>query len=79
MRSEGQCVGTRMGCNALIYVDVNINLIDGSAVWLASLTEMLSLDEELNINVLLKNPLTCDILIYEQVPTDYPDRDLLSY
>ena len=56
-----------MGCNVLIYADVNINLIDGSSVWLASLTEMLSLDEELNINVLLKNPLTCDILIYDIV------------
>ena len=67
MRSEGQCVGARMGCNVLIYADVNINLIDGSAVWLASLTDMLSLDDELNVNVLLKNPLTCDILIYDIV------------
>ena len=60
-----QCMGTSMSCNVLIYADVNINLIDGSAVWLASLTEMLSLDNELNVNVLLKNPLTCDILIHD--------------
>ena len=59
--------GRGMSRNILIYADVNINLIDGSAVWLASLTEMLSLDDELNVNVLLKNPLTCDILIHDIV------------
>ena len=42
----------------LVYADVNLNLIDGSAVWLASLTEMLSLESHLNVHVLLKCPLT---------------------
>ena len=36
----------------LVYADVNLNLIDGSAVWLASLTEMLSLESHLNVHVL---------------------------
>lgn len=47
----------------LVYADVNLNLIDGSAVWLASLTEMLSLEPHLNVHVLLKCPLTDDKLV----------------
>ena len=47
----------------LVYADVNLNLIDGSAVWLASLTEMLSLEPDLNVHVLLKCPLTDDKLV----------------
>jgi glycosyltransferase involved in cell wall biosynthesis len=47
----------------LVYADVNLNLIDGSAVWLASLTEMLSLEPLLNVHVLLKCPLTDDKLV----------------
>lgn len=41
----------------LIYGDVDLNLIDGSAVWLASVAEILSLDESLAVSVLLKCPL----------------------
>jgi len=71
MMDVGASMGRGMTRDILIYADVNINLIDGSAVWLASLTEMLSLDSELSINVLLKNPLTCDILIHELVEIEH--------
>ena len=47
----------------LVYADVDLNLIDGSSVWLASLTEMLSINQQLSVNVLLKRPLKRDILV----------------
>ena len=47
----------------MVYADVDLNLIDGSAVWLASLTEMLSKESNLNVNVLLKRSLDDDKLV----------------
>ena len=49
----------------LVYADIDLNLIDGSAVWLASLTEMLSLDSNIHVHVLLKAPLTETRLVRE--------------
>ena len=38
----------------LIYGDVDLNLIDGSSVWLVNLARLLSMDEEIMVDILLK-------------------------
>jgi glycosyltransferase involved in cell wall biosynthesis len=40
----------------LLYGDVDLNIMDGSAVWLTSLANVLNKDENINIDVLLKAP-----------------------
>lgn len=47
---------------ALIYGDVNLNLIDGSAVWLASTAECLA-RSDVEVTVLLKAPIETDRLL----------------
>ncbi|MCL2499443.1 MAG: glycosyltransferase [Defluviitaleaceae bacterium] len=39
----------------LIYADVDLNLTDGSAIWLSSLCEVLSMDPLFQVHVLLKS------------------------
>ena len=46
----------------LLYGDVNLNVMDGSAVWLVSMAEVLSRAGML-VDVLLKNPITEDRLV----------------
>jgi glycosyltransferase involved in cell wall biosynthesis len=55
--------GVVLNRDILVYADVDLNLIDGSAVWLASLTEMLSLEPDLSVHVLLKRPLKQNRLV----------------
>ncbi|MBR2076175.1 MAG: hypothetical protein IJ878_02065, partial [Exiguobacterium sp.] len=38
----------------LVYGDVNLNLIDGSAIWLTSVVHMLNHDPNIEVDVLLK-------------------------
>lgn len=50
----------------LLYADVDMNLIDGSSIWLNSLTQVLALEEKFHVTVLLKarkktNRLTDDL------------------
>ncbi len=40
----------------LLYGDIDLNLIDGSSVWLASLAEVLARDATVEVSVLLKTP-----------------------
>ena len=40
----------------LLYGDLNLNLIDGSAIWLQSLAETLAVGERVDLTVLLKAP-----------------------
>ncbi|HAK95364.1 MAG TPA: hypothetical protein DCM87_10260 [Planctomycetes bacterium] len=40
----------------LLYGDIDLNLIDGSSVWLASLAEVLARDDAVEVSVLLKAP-----------------------
>lgn len=42
--------------NILVYGHVNLNLIDGSAIWLRSLVETLSATNAFNVHVILKQP-----------------------
>jgi glycosyltransferase involved in cell wall biosynthesis len=50
------------GLRALVYGDVNLNLIDGSAVWLASSAECLA-RSGVEVTVLLKAPIETDRLL----------------
>ena len=47
----------------LLYGDVDLNLIDGSAIWLASLAEVLGGAADVSVTVLQKTPLTRDVVI----------------
>ncbi|WP_214842791.1 glycosyltransferase [Exiguobacterium sp. s150] len=42
----------------LVYGDVNLNLIDGSAIWLTSVVSMLNQDPSIKVDVLLKRSIT---------------------
>lgn len=42
----------------LVYGDVNLNLIDGSAIWLTSVVSMLKQDPSIHVDVLLKRSIT---------------------
>ncbi|MRG85081.1 glycosyltransferase [Salinibacillus xinjiangensis] len=42
--------------NVLIYGDVNANIIDGSSIWLSSISETLAQFEDTKVNILLKFP-----------------------
>jgi glycosyltransferase involved in cell wall biosynthesis len=41
----------------LLYGDVDLNIMDGSAVWLTSLANVLSTDSNINVEILLKAPI----------------------
>ena len=41
----------------LLYADININVIDGSSIWITSLINTLNLDSNFQITLLLKAPL----------------------
>lgn len=42
----------------LIYGDINLNIIDGSSIWLTSLINVLGINPNINIDLLLKTPIT---------------------
>jgi len=46
----------------LVYCDADLNLIDGSAVWTASITQVLALDPQAEVTLLLKRPLRRSLL-----------------
>ena len=47
---------------ALVYGDVNLNIIDGSAIWVASMAEALA-GAGVEVTVLLKAPVGTDRLV----------------
>lgn len=47
----------------LLYGDVDLNIMDGSAVWLTSLANVLSTDSNINVEILLKAPIVKKQLI----------------
>jgi glycosyltransferase involved in cell wall biosynthesis len=49
----------------LLYGDIDLNLIDGSAVWLTSLVEVLGGLKDAQVSVLQKTPITRDTVIRE--------------
>ena len=51
----------------LLYGDLNLNIVDGSSVWLVSLAKLLSNDKNNIVDILLKVPLTNPVLSGELV------------
>lgn len=49
----------------LIYGDLNLNIVDGSSVWLMSLAKLLAKDIDNIVDILLKEKINNDILIQE--------------
>ena len=47
----------------LLYADVDLNLIDGSSIWLASLAETLSLEPSLSVDVLSRTRLRRETVV----------------
>ncbi len=47
----------------LLYADVDLNLIDGSSIWLASLAELLADSGRIDVTVLRKTPCERDVVI----------------
>ncbi|HDR5289421.1 hypothetical protein FOR97_22205 [Bacillus anthracis] len=47
----------------LLYGDVDLNLIDGSAMWLVSLTQVLHEDRNIDIDILQKRPIINNKLV----------------
>lgn len=46
-----------------LYGDVNLNLIDGSAIWLAALAETLAIDADTAVEVVLKSPIERELVV----------------
>ncbi len=55
-------MNTRRTLHALVYGDVNLNILDGSAIWVQSMCEALS-RSEVHVRVLLKAPIATDRLV----------------
>lgn len=55
----------------LVYGDQNLNIMDGSAVWLTSLTNILSHDGKADVSVLLKTPIRRQQVISNIKDLDY--------
>lgn len=51
----------------LLYGDLNLNIVDGSSVWLMSLAKLLAKDIDNVVDILLKEKITNNILIKELV------------
>lgn len=49
--------------NPLIYADIDLNIIDGSSIWVTSILETLAQDQNIFPTVLLKRPINREVLI----------------
>lgn len=47
----------------LIYADIDLNIIDGSAIWVTSILETMAQDHNIHPTILLKRPVIRDILV----------------
>ncbi|WP_175640262.1 glycosyltransferase [Metabacillus schmidteae] len=46
-----------------IYADIDLNIIDGSAIWVTSILETMAQDHEIEPTILLKRPVIRDLLV----------------
>jgi glycosyltransferase involved in cell wall biosynthesis len=58
---------TESKLNILFYGDVDMNLTDGSSIWLNSLVQVLARDPGIRVHVLLKARITKDLLLQDLV------------
>lgn len=61
--SEKQAKGSKQVYKFLVYGDINLNLIDGSAIWTASITEALASQEDVTVTLLLKAKILRTVVI----------------
>lgn len=61
----------------LIYGDVDLNVIDGSSVWLVNLARLLSQNQDIYIDILLKKRIRRDMLV-RQIKENYHIRLLYA-
>src|SRR5690606_2380903 len=54
--------GERMTVHVGLYGDVNLNIVDGSAIWLVSVAQLLEGIEDVRTTLLLKAPVERDVL-----------------
>ncbi|PLR67958.1 glycosyltransferase [Bacillus sp. UMB0893] len=47
----------------LIYADIDLNIIDGSAIWVTSILETMAQDPQIKPTILLKRPIIRDVLV----------------
>lgn len=73
----------RNNINILLFGYINMNAMDGSAVFMSSVTTMLSKNPNINIDLVLANPIRRDLLLqplYElenvNIICPYDDSDL---
>lgn len=52
----------------LLYGDVDLNIVDGSSVWLVNLAKLLVRDSQNHVDILLKKPISNPILVGELQP-----------
>ena len=57
-----QCLSTKTS-KVLLYADVNLNIIDGSSIWLTSLINTLCIEPDFEITLLLKASLSKRVVI----------------
>lgn len=55
-------VAGRAGLRIALYGDVDLNLVDGSAIWLVALADTLTLGGDVHVTVVLKAPLRRDVV-----------------
>jgi len=53
--------GDRAAMRVLLYAPVDLNVIDGSAIWCVSVAQMLCVDPSIFVDILLERPLGRDI------------------
>ena len=61
----------------MIYGDVDLNVIDGSSVWLVNLARLLSQEQDVYVDVLLKKRIRRDMLV-RQIKENYRIRLLYA-
>ena len=61
----------------LIYGDVDLNVIDGSSVWLVNLARLLSQEQDIYVDILLKKRIRRDMLV-RQIKENYRIRLLYA-
>ena len=54
----------------LLYGDLNLNIVDGSSVWLVSLAKLLAKDTDNVVDILLKEKIVNNILIKDLTQYD---------
>ncbi len=64
MSNTPPTLGGRSAMRVLLYAPVDLNVIDGSAIWCVSVAQMLCVDPTIFVDILLERPLGRDINLH---------------